>query len=175
MIFYFLILIVFLLAPLPAYAHCPLCTIGAGAITLLAIKLGISSIIIGLFIGAFSVALGSWLGRSIKKQYIPYQRWILEIFFYLTIVLPLIRFSDEYTSLYISVTGDYGSPLNRVYLFNLFLIGSILGAIAVMASPFISKAITKKRQKTLPYQGLIVTFSTLAIISIILEIIINLK
>ena len=175
MIFYFLILLFLLFVPLPAFAHCPLCTLGAGAITLFAAWLGISSIIIGLFIGAFSVALGSWLARSIKKQYIPYQRWILEIFFYLTIVLPLLRFSDEYASLYISIAGDYGSLLNRVYLINLFLIGSILGAIVVMTSPFISKAITKKRQKTLPYQGLIVTFSMLAILSIILEIIINIK
>lgn len=172
MITYFIILasVSVLLFPIPAYAHCPLCTIGAGAITIFASWLGVSNIIIGLFMGAFAIALGSWFSKLIKKKYIPYQRWVIEFIFYLSIILPLLVISDSYTSVYISIFGDYGSFLNRTYLINFFFIGSLVGATLVAVSPFISKRISKIRGKTLSYQGLIVTFTLLIIASIILEL-----
>ena len=57
-----------------AMAHCPLCTIGAGALGAGAIWLGVSSVVVALFIGAFAMSMGMWFARIIKKQYVPFQK-----------------------------------------------------------------------------------------------------
>mgnify|MGYP006929334256 CR=1 FL=1 len=49
-------------------AHCPLCTIGAGAAAGAAIWLGISKVVVAMFIGAFAMSMGMWFSRIIKKQ-----------------------------------------------------------------------------------------------------------
>jgi hypothetical protein len=61
---------------LPTYthAHCPLCTVGAGAAAAGAAWLGINSMVIGIPLGAFGLALGLRIGAMIKRQYLPYQR-----------------------------------------------------------------------------------------------------
>ena len=59
------------LIPKIALAHCPLCTVGAGALAVLAASLGISSLVVGVMIGAFALALGLWIGKMPKKKYIP--------------------------------------------------------------------------------------------------------
>ena len=50
-------------------AHCPLCTAGAAIAAGGAIYLGVSVIVVGLFIGAFAVSTGWWVAKIIKKQY----------------------------------------------------------------------------------------------------------
>ncbi|MEK6817278.1 MAG: hypothetical protein AABX80_00600, partial [Nanoarchaeota archaeon] len=58
-------------------AHCPLCTIGAGALGAGAIWLGVSPVVVALFIGAFAMSMGMWFARIIKKQYIPFQKFFI--------------------------------------------------------------------------------------------------
>lgn len=155
------------------FAHCPLCTIGAGVAATGAAWFGISNIVIGIFIGAFAIALGLWISKLIKKKYVPYQKSLLTIFSFLLTVFPLLPMMKEYTSFSISILGDYGSLLNRTYLINLFLIGSFIGAIIMLLSPIISKKFTKTRgNKKSSYQGIIITFILLIIVSIILQVLI---
>jgi hypothetical protein len=154
----------------PALAHCPLCTAGAGLAAVAASWLGVSTAPIGVFIGAFAVALGLWISRIIKKDYIPKQMIVLVVFSFLTTVLPLIPLMPGYSSIYISIGGDYGSFLNRTYLINLFLAGAILGGVLLFVAPMISKKITAWRNdRMFSYQGLIITFSLLAVMAAILE------
>ncbi len=50
------------------FAHCPLCTAGAGVGVLIAKELGMKSSAIGVWVGAFSVALGLWVWNMIVEK-----------------------------------------------------------------------------------------------------------
>lgn len=159
------------LATGPVLAHCPLCTAGAGLAAIFASYLGVGAAPIGVFIGAFSVALGWWMSRLIKKRFIPKQNVVLALISFLTIVLPLIPLMHDYSSVYISLGGDYGSLLNRTYLINIFLVGAIIGGLILLVSPYLSRRISVwRKNKMFPYQGLAVTFFLLALAAVILEL-----
>lgn len=154
-------------------AHCPLCTAGAVVAAGGAAWLGVSNIVIGIFIGAFAVSIGWWISRLIKKKYIPFQRTSIIILSFLTTIIPLLPLMKSPYPFYISLIGDYGSLLNRTYLINLFLLGSLIGGFIVCLTPYLSKKISALRNKKIfPYQGIILTFILLIIISIILEVLI---
>src|SRR3989344_9503518 len=70
-------------------AHCPLCTLGAGAAAAGAVWLGVSKVVIGLFIGAFAMSMGMWFSKIPKKKYIPFQKTLIILAIFLTTVLPL--------------------------------------------------------------------------------------
>ncbi len=155
------------------YAHCPLCTIGAAAAAGGAAWLGVSKVVIGVFIGAFAVSIGWWISNLIKKQYIPFQRLLIILFSFITTIIPLLVIIGGKYPVYISLIGDYGSLLNRTYIIDLFFIGSILGGFIVSITPWLSKKITEIRNgKMLPYQGIILTLALLVILSITIEVII---
>ena len=158
-----------------AYAHCPLCTVGAAAAAGGAAWLGVSKIVIGIFIGAFAVSIGWWVSNLIKKQYIPFQRLLIILFSFVTTVFPLLGMEvmrSNYPFL-ASFFGDYGSLFNRTYIINLFLIGSVIGGFIVSLTPWLSRKITIVRNgKMLPYQGIMLTFALLIVSSAIIEAII---
>lgn len=152
-------------------AHCPLCTFGAIAIAGGAAWLGISNGVIGLFIGAFAVSMGLWISNLVKKEYIPFQRALFVLSSYLLTVLPLLTIvGNSAYPFYISLSGDYGTWLNKTYLINLFLVTSILGGLIVFISPWLSKTISKLRgNRTFPFQGMILTFILLLLIGGIIQ------
>lgn len=167
----------YLLALLPLFvpkitlAHCPLCTAGAGALAILAVYLGISSVIVGVMIGAFAIALSMWLARLPKKEYIPYQKPILTILVFLSTVLPIMPLIRHYAPFYLSLWGDYGTLFNNTYTIDLFLAGVPLGVIVVWIAPYLSKWLTKMRGgKQLPYQGIGLTFVLLILVSVIIQL-----
>lgn len=153
------------------HAHCPLCTAGAAAAAGGAAWLGVSHSVIGVFIGAFAISTGWWVSRMIKKQFIPFQHWILLIVSFALTVIPILTlFADNPYPIYISWGGDYGTIFNRTYLLNLFLIGSIIGGFIVAIAPWLSERMTALRNgKMLPYQGLTITFALLFLISLVLQ------
>lgn len=156
--------------PQGVLAHCPLCTIGAGAAAAGAAWLGVKYMVIGIFLGAFAVALGLWIGRMIKKSYIPHQTSLLGVLSFITTILPLRPLLKDYGSFYLSIAGDYGSFLNRTYLVDRFLLGSLIGALILVITPYISNLIIKTRgSKIFPYQGIIITFVLLLSTSLIIQ------
>jgi len=160
-----------LISPAAALAHCPLCTAGAGLAALGAYKLGVNGLTTGLLIGAFAVALGLWLGKMITKKYLPGQDNVIAAFSWLTTVLPLQTLLADYTSIYVSWSGDYSSWLNRTYLINLFLVGALVGAMLVYQTSPLSKFITKRRGKTMPFQTMLITFTLILLASLITQFI----
>lgn len=166
---YFLTIPILAFVPKLASAHCPLCTAGAGALAVLAASLGISSVVVGVFIGAFSLALSLWLAPLVKRKFIPYQKQILVVVIYLGTVLPISPLIRHYGPLYISWFGDYGTLFHNTYTINLFYLGVIIGTIIMFGSPYISKLITKTRGKQIPYQGISITAFLLIIVSIIIQ------
>lgn len=155
----------------PVYAHCPLCTGGAAAAAGAAALLGVRYGAIGVFIGAFATAMSLWFPRLVKKQYIPHQNKILFAVIYLSTVLPLYPFMKDYYSVFISLSGDYGSLLYRTYLINWFLVGLPLGSAIMWYSPALSRKISQLRDgKMIRYQGLILTFALLILAGIVMQV-----
>ena len=74
------------------------------------------------------------------------------------------------TPFYLSWGGEYGSLFNRTYLFNTFLIGSVLGGVIVSLTPFLSKKITEMRGKIVPFQGVILTLALLLLVGTTLQV-----
>jgi hypothetical protein len=160
------------LAPRLALAHCPLCTAGAGVAAVFAAWLGVSMMSIGVFIGAFGIAIGLWIARLIKKQYIPHQAWVLAVISFATTVIPLMPLMQDYTSFYLSLGGEYGSLLNRTYVVNRFLVGSAIGGVVMALAPSLSARITALRKGSMfRFQGLSITFLLLVAILLIVELI----
>lgn len=160
------------LFPKLASAHCPLCTVGAGALAVAAASVGVSTATVGVFIGAFALALGLWLARIIKKKYFPHQDAVVAVAVFLSTIIPIMPLIREYRPLYVSLMGEYGSPLHNTYTINLYILGAAVGAVLLFLSPYISKVITEKREgKTLPYQGLSITFILLIVAGVILQFI----
>ena len=169
---YLFILSVVVGLPTTTQAHCPLCTVGAGALAVLAASVGVSTPTVGVFIGAFALALSLWIAKLIKKKYFANQDIVVVLIIFLSTIIPVMPFIREYRPLYISFFGKYGSVMHNTYTVNLFLVGSVVGAILLYVSPYISRKITEVRGKSLPYQGLGITFLLLIVAGIIFQILI---
>ena len=158
------------LIPSAAKAHCPLCTVGAGALAIGAAYLGVNTAVVGVFIGAFSLALSLWIARIVKKQYIPHQKSILIIIIFISTVIPIMPLIREYRSVNLFLYGAVGSILNRTYMINLFLIGVIIGAGIMYIAPFVSAWVKEHRNgKLIPYQGITIALLMLTSISLLIQ------
>jgi len=146
-------------------AHCPLCSAGAGGVAGGASALGVGLEVVGVFIGAFAAATGFWTTKYISTQYVRNQEYLVAGGIYLSIVAPILPMMTEYTPIYLSMTGEYGSLLNRTYMLNDYLVGAILGGAITSVTPRISRTVSKIRGSTVPFQGLATTFLLLGVIA----------
>ena len=156
-----------LLSPRLANAHCPLCTIGAGGAALLAAYFGISAAPVGVFVGAFGLAAGLWSAKLIRKRYVRGQADILGALSFASVVIPVMPMMRQYYSLYVPWFGDYG----YTFAIDKFLVGAIIGAVALYSAPFLSRKLTRLRgEKMVPYQGMLISLATLLVASGLLEV-----
>lgn len=155
-------------------AHCPLCTIGAGAVAGGALWLGINEIIVALFLGGFAMSMGIWFSKIIKKEYFSYQNILIAIMVFastLLPILPLITSEHNVYPVYLSISGDYGSLFNRTYLIYKTLLSGLFGGFLILSSPSLSRQIIKLRNgKIIPFQGVALTLLLLIITGGILQI-----
>ena len=150
-------------------AHCPLCTIGAGAAAAGAVWLGVSKVVVALFIGAFAMSMGMWFSKIIKKKYVPFQKTLIVLVIFLTTLLPLLPLFTAIGPFYLSFILEYGTT----YAINYSLVSGLFGGLIVLSSPQLSRKITDFRKgKIIPYQGLILTLSTLLITGGLIQVLI---
>lgn len=166
-------LFLFLLAPIflatKVAAHCPLCTIGAGAAAGAAVWLGVSKVAVVLFIGAFAMSMGMWFSRLIKKKYIPFQKTIIIVGVFALTLFPLLPIFSAVGPLYFSFIGEYGTTFAIDYS----LYSGLLGGFMVLLSPAASRKITKMRKgKHVPYQIMILSFTALLIVGTVIHFLI---
>lgn len=152
-----------------ANAHCPLCVAGAAAAAGTAYYFGVSTPVIGVFIGAFGIAMGSFVAKNLKKQFIPMQKQLLEISSFLLTVLPLYTLFSGFYPFYVSLFGDYGSIFNSTYLISSFLTGSILGGIAMLVSPYVNNLLKSKVGLKMQFQGIAIALILLLLLSVVLQ------
>lgn len=158
------------LVPTVAKAHCPLCTAGAGVLAIAAASFGVSTMAIGVFIGAFAVALGLWMARLVKKQYVKYQQHIIMVLTFLATIFPMMPLITEYMSFNLYWFGTYGSVFNRTYVVHGFLVGSFIGAMLMLLGPYISVWVKRMRKgKLFPYQGIFITLALLVLTSLFIQ------
>ena len=152
------------LIPAKVLAHCPLCVGGAGAAAALASFLGVKYGAIGVFMGGFAVALSLLIANRLPEKF-KFQNVLVAWAIYLTTLIPLYPFlKGDFTVWAASIAGDYGSMLNRTYLIDLFIVGSIIGSLIVLYSMKLSSYITQQRDgKMIKFQGLIITFVLLIV------------
>ena len=149
-------------------AYCPLCTAGTGLAALGASYLGIDDIIVGIWVGAFSLSLGILTAKSIKKTFIPWQKAIISLTIFFLTILPSKVFFKKLIPIYLHFVGPYGSILNKTYIINRFLAGSLIGGLIVFISPYINQAfIFLFKGKKIAFQKLIITFTLLALVSLV--------
>lgn len=150
-------------------AHCPLCTVGAGAAAVGVAWLGVSKVVIGLLIGAFAMSMGMWFARVPKKRHIPLQKTLIISIIFFTTVLPLLPIFSAIGPLYIPFIGEYG----KTYAINYSLATSFLGGTITFISPSLNKKIKEKRSgKGIMFQGILLTFSLLAVAALIIQFVI---
>lgn len=159
-------------------AHCPLCTAGAAVAAGGAVWLGVSPAVVAIFIGAFAISMGIWTSnwlkkKFLKKKYIPFQTQLIILVIFLGTVIPIIPQLLALEGFNLFLYGSYGGLLNRSYMINISWITSLVGGGIVFISPSLSKKITKLRKdKIIPFQGMILTLLLLVIFGGILQLII---
>ncbi len=146
----------------PAYAHCPLCVVGAGAGLSLSRVLGIDDSITGVWMAAFLGATSFWLNNSIKKTYIPLQKPVIYILIFATTILSFYRFGliNEHNGL----------------IFNLpkLTFGMLTGGVLLYLVDIVNAVIKKRKGKVLfPYQSIVFMLGSMVILSIGIYILIN--
>lgn len=172
--FFLISLLVFPILAIPALAHCPLCTVGAAFVAGGAAVFGVHRMIIGVFIGAFAASMGIWFGRIIKKKVMPFQKTAILLSSYFLTVLPMWPLLKDAHPLLLNLAGSYGSLLNRTYLVDYFIAGSIIGSFIVIIAPFLSEKITSVRSgRHIPFQGTALTFLLLIMTGIILQLMLH--
>ena len=147
-------------------AHCPLCTIGAGVAAGAAVWLGVSKVVVALFLGGFAMSMGMWFSRIIKKDYIKYQKAVIVIAVFLLTFIPLLPIVKAIGPLYLSFIGEYG----KTYALNYSLVSGLFGGLLVFISPFLNKKIKDKRNgKGIPFQGTLITLTLLIITGVLIK------
>lgn len=114
--------------------------------------------------GGFAVALSLLIANRLPEKF-KFQNVLVAWAIYLTTLIPLYPFlKGDFTAWAASIAGDYGSMLNRTYLIDLFIVGSIIGSLIVLYSMKLSSYITQQRDgKMIKFQGLIITFVLLMV------------
>ena len=73
-------------------AHCPLCTVGAGAAAAGAVWLGVQKAAVAVLIGGFAMSMGMWFSRIPNKKYIPLQKTLI-----ITIIFLIASYISAFT------------------------------------------------------------------------------
>jgi len=160
-------------------AHCPLCTIGAGAAAAGAVYLGVSPAIVAIFIGAFAMSVAMWTSTWLKnkfehKKYLLLKSPLVIAAVFLSTIIPIIPMLVVFKGFNLFLYGSYGSVLNNSYMLNISWITSLFGALIVFISPPLNKKIKSKREKQdIPFQGILLTLVLLLIISGILQLLLT--
>ncbi|QKQ98381.1 hypothetical protein GKQ38_02530 [Candidatus Nanohaloarchaea archaeon] len=111
------------------------------------------------------------MANKISKEYISYQREVVIASSFLLTVIPILPIMGKKKALYLGLMGSYGTLLNDTYMYDASLVTALIGGLVVTFSPKISSKITEIRGRHIDYQGILVTFTTLIVLSLVIQFI----
>lgn len=156
------------LAAVPVYAHCPLCVAGAGAGLTLSRLLGVDDSITGVWIGAFLGAVSFWSEGYIFK------------FFKTTslvgrsILRPAIYALVVFATLVSFYQFNLVNRMSQIAGLDKLTFGILLGAFAFYFVDMVNDAVIKKNGRVFfPYQRIVVSLGTMAVVSLGVYVLIN--
>lgn len=165
---FFLFILKFVLFPLPALAHCPLCVGGAVIGLSVARFLGVDDSITGLWMAAFLGATSFWMASRTKTFLKP-------IIYFLVFGLTIWSFyafnSWAVTNLKFFLINTH---LSKILGLDRLTFGLILGGILFYLVDYIDTLIIKRNGKVyFPFQRIFVSLGSILIASIILFLVIG--
>ena len=144
-----------------AMAHCPLCTGAIGIAAVTAKYYGVDTSIIGLFVGAFGVSMGLWIGRWLRKkgwQKVRGQIAWVTLASFLGTVIPLLWLGGDQLYISLLLWGEPGGLLNMVYNFDAMVFGSVVGGLLTLLGLGLHTGVKRRMGRVLfPYQGIAFT------------------
>ena len=158
-------LVVRLLTPSLAFAHCPLCVAGAAAGITLTRWVGVDDSITGIWIGGLLGAIAFWLCNSLgQRNKIFFNRFVGLLVYILIFVSTLWSF--YVFKLIIRMDSIFG--------FDKLTFGMILGSVVFYSFDILNIFIKKKNGKRLfPYQSMVFSLGSMIIASIVVYVLIN--
>jgi hypothetical protein len=145
-----------------AYAHCPLCTAGAGAGLFLSRWLGIDDSITGVWMAAFLAASSLWAANSIKRKFLPYQDTLIYLAVFVSTVWSFYVFNlvSEHAGMIMGIPK--------------LTFGIISGGLVFFLVDKLNLLIKVKYGKSLfPYQSIVFSLSSMIFLSLGIFIFIN--
>jgi hypothetical protein len=153
-----------------ALAVCPVCTVAVGAGLGLSRYLGIDDAISGIWIGGLTLSVSLWLVDWISKKKFK----TIQQFNHSTISLSLIALMYILVLLPLWYSKMIGVAGNTIFGIDKLLIGIVLGSITFLSAVFADKKLREIKGKQLfNYQKVAFPVSSLAIISLILNLLIT--
>lgn len=160
--FIFFVLFTFtfwILAILPTYAVCPVCTVTIGAAVGLSRWLKIDDTVTSLWIGALIVSISMWTINWLKAKGIrfPLYKFVTFATYYAFSIIPLYY------------VGIMGHALNTLWGIDKLLLGIIIGSIVFFGIQMLYNYMKKKNNghAYFPYQKIAMPVVSLGILSLI--------
>ena len=154
--------LLFFTSTLTTFAHCPLCTAGAGAGLVLSRWLGIDDSISGIWIAAFLGATAFWGAYALKKKIVPFQETLIYLAVFGLTIWSFYQFNlvNEHAGLIMGVPK--------------LIFGMLSGGIVFYLTDILNKIIRKTRGKVLfPYQPIVFSLGGMLLLSLATFIFIN--
>jgi len=164
----------FFFSSAPVRAHCPLCTGAVAGAAVVAKYYGMDLIILGLFVGAFGISTGLWVGRKMKKEYFKFQLWTIVLVSFLLTVIPLRMLGGENIYIPLRLFGEVGSMFNKIYWVDRLFFGSLVGGVLSVLAFGVHNTVKKYNNGNVlfPFQGIALTVGFLAIAGIIVQLLV---
>lgn len=143
-------------------AHCPLCVAGAGAGLSLSRLLGIDDSITGVWLAAFLGAVSFWTESFIKRK--VKGNWVKPVVYLGIFVLTLLSFFQ------FNLVGTHGD----IFGIHKLTFGIVSGGIIFYLADLVDDYVIKRTGKvSFPYQRIIVSLGSMALLSLAIFILIN--
>jgi len=158
-----------LLFPRPAAAQCPICIVTVGGGMLIAQKLGIDDLLVGIWISALNTTIAFYLASKFQNDKMMFKKilanpWILSFVFLL------------FTLIYFITTGQTGHSTNKLLGLDKIIFGQTLGMLAMFVGNFIYGFTKYKNDNKalFPYSKVVFPFATVLLVTLFFKLLFRL-
>jgi hypothetical protein len=159
----------FLVSATPVAAQCPVCIVTVGGGMLIAKKLGVDDLLVGIWISALNTAIAFYLASKFQNDKMMFKKilanpWLLSFIFLL------------FTLIYFVTTGQTGHPSNKLLGIDKIVFGQTLGMLAMFLGNFIYGFTKYKNdhKALFPYSKVVFPFATVLLVTLFFKFVFRL-